>query len=95
MVFYSLEIKKGEKSICIVRTYLSSRGAEPQALPAIVCECVIVRDRPPAAHFNHPYNRTPIRRLSGELQIELSTEIQLSSFHHIHPLHWESDFADG
>lgn len=37
---------KGEKSICIVKSFLSSHGAEPQALPAIVCECVTVRDHP-------------------------------------------------
>lgn len=31
---------------CVVKSFFSSYGAEPQALPAIVCECVIVRDHP-------------------------------------------------
>lgn len=90
-------LTKEGKSIHIVRSFVFSYVAEPQAFAS---HCLRMRHRCKTTHctFHSPvrsYDRTPIRRVSIELQMQLSTEMRLSSLSRIHSLLRGTDCADG
>lgn len=92
-----LFLTKEGKSIHIVRSFVFSYVAEPQAFAS---HCLRMRHRCKTTHctFHSPvrsYDRTPIRRVSIELQMQLSTEMRLSSLSRIHSLLRGTDGADG